>query len=380
MKPLLSDDQEFFRATTARFLAEFSPTSVLRSLRDDPVGFSADYWRRGAELGWTSLLVSEANGGGSISGDGLVDLTLIAHEFGMSAAAGPLIPSNLVAAALSDANSHAEVLAGLLSGTTNAAWCGSEVVAGGRASGIQLRFDGGDVVLDGVLRPVESASVAEYFLVTGSSEEGLTQVLVPSSVDGISIETLQSVDLTRRFGVVSFNGARVAVSAVVGERFGAGAQFSQQVQTALVLSAAESVGAMQRGFDITLEWVLDRYSFGRPLGSYQAIKHRLADMKTWLEASHAIADSASVAVAKREPGAKEKASAAKAYVGFYGSELLHECVQLHGGLGVTYEHDIHLFLRRHTLGRTLFGTPMTHYRAIADNLADSLDVQEGSVA
>src|SRR5260370_14057194 len=103
---------------------------------------------------------------------------------------------------------------------------------------------------------------------------------------------------------------------------------------------------MQAGFDMTVAWALDRYSFGRPLASYQALKHRLADMKTWLEASHAITGAAAVAVGERAPGAGELASAAKAYTGQYGPELMHECVQLHGRIGLTKEHDLHLYLRR----------------------------------
>ena len=138
---------------------------------------------------------------------------------------------------------------------------------------------------------------------------------------------------------------------------------------ALVLCAAESVGAMQRAFDMTVEWAFDRYSFGRPLASYQALKHRFADMKAWLEGSHAIADAAATAVGAGAPDAEEQARAAKAFIGEYGSELMQECVQLHGGLGVTFEHDVHLFLRRHTLDRALFGTPAEHRRAIADILA-----------
>ncbi len=100
MRYLRTEDQEFFRATTARFLTELVPPAQLRAQRDDPAGFDLDYWRRGAELGWTSLLVSEADGGGSISDDGLVDLSIIAYEFGAHAAPAPLVPSNIVAAAL----------------------------------------------------------------------------------------------------------------------------------------------------------------------------------------------------------------------------------------------------------------------------------------
>jgi alkylation response protein AidB-like acyl-CoA dehydrogenase len=132
--------------------------------------------------------------------------------------------------------------------------------------------------------------------------------------------------------------------------------------------AAESVGAMQTAFDMTVEWAFDRYSFGRPLASYQELKHRFADLKTWLEASHAIADASAVAVAAGAPDAGELASAAKAYIGHYGAELLQDCVQIHGGIGVTFEHDLHLFLRRVTLNRALLGTPAEHRRRIVDIL------------
>jgi alkylation response protein AidB-like acyl-CoA dehydrogenase len=122
---------------------------------------------------------------------------------------------------------------------------------------------------------------------------------------------------------------------------------------------------MQRVFDMTLEWAFDRYTFGRPLASYQELKHRFADMKAWLEASHAISDVAADAVQDARADAGELVSIAKAYIGHYGTELVHDCVQLHGGIGVTYEHDIHLFVRRVTLDRSLFGTPADHRQRIA---------------
>src|SRR5262245_57394649 len=125
----LTDDQEFFADTTAKFLDNEANPTVLRSLRHDPAGFAPDYWRQGAELGWTSLLVSEDDGGGSISGRGVADLALVAHQFGRFAAPGPLLATNVVAAALSRRGSpeqKAELLPGLLSGESVATWCWSE--------------------------------------------------------------------------------------------------------------------------------------------------------------------------------------------------------------------------------------------------------------
>lgn len=360
----LESDQAFFRDTTARYLAELVPVGELRRLRDDPAGFAPDYWRRGAELGWTSLLVAEAHGGGTISGSGLADLVLVAHEFGTHAAPGPLLPTNLVAAALSDHGDHSsavqsDLLAGLLAGTSIASWC---------AGGVEITPEGDGVVVRGVQRPVESAAVASHLLVTGRTGDGRTQVLVPVDAPGVTIEPMRTVDLTRRFSLVRFDDVQVARGLVVGGIGEAAGAAERQLQLALVIDCAESVGAMQAAFDLTVEWAFDRYSFGRPLASYQAIKHRFADMKSWLEASHAITDAATAAVAAGDRGAAELASAAKAFVGNHAVELLQDCVQLHGGIGVTFEHDLHLFLRRVTVNRALHGTPAEHRRRIADLL------------
>jgi len=361
----LTSDQEFFRDTTGRFLEELVPVERLRDLRHDADGFDADYWQRGAELGWTSLLVSEAHGGGSISDHGLLDLTLVAHEFGRHAAPGPLVPTNVVAGALSAADAHPELLAGLLDGSDVAVWCHSEPGPFGTVSA-QIREDGDELVIDGLKRPIEAAATATHLLVTGRTGEGLTQVVVPVDAPGVTMTPLEGVDLTQRFGAVRFEGVRVPADAAVGLIGGAAGAIDRQLQHALVLLNAESVGAMQTAFDMTVEWSFDRYSFGRPLASYQALKHRFADMKSWLEGAHAISDEAAIAVVEGRRDAPTLVSAAKAFVGEYGSELMQECVQMHGGIGVTFEHDVHLYLRRHTVARARYGTPSEHRLRIVD--------------
>jgi alkylation response protein AidB-like acyl-CoA dehydrogenase len=370
----LSSEQEFFRETTARFLDEHAPVAELRRLRDDPAGFTRDYWRRGAELGWTSLLVSERDGGVSVSSDGLVDLTVLAYEFGRHAAPGPLLSSNVVAGALSAAGADKALIAGLLDGSSIATWCIAEAApydgTPGLANiGFEIAVDGDELVLNGVKRPVESADQASHLLVSGRTGNGLTQVIVPTTARGVSLKPMRGVDLTKRFSVVKFENVRVPASALLGPVGGAAADVERQLQHALVILNAEAVGAMQAAFDMTLEWSFDRYSFGRPLASYQALKHRFAHMATWLQASHAISDEAAHAVTDGKPEAAELVSAAKAYIGEYGAELLQECVQLHGGIGVTFEHDLHLFLRRVTLARALLGTPAEHRRRLADLVA-----------
>jgi alkylation response protein AidB-like acyl-CoA dehydrogenase len=379
----LSSDQELFRETTVRYLREQVPVGELRRLRDEAAGPDAGYWRRGADLGWTSLLVAEDQGGGSISGNGLVDLTLVAHEFGRHAAPGPLVPVNVVAAALSrvGGDAHAAVVTELLSGAATASWCLAEPRPNDRlgAVALEVRVDGADVVLNGVKRPVESAAQSAHLLVTGRTGAGLTQVLVPAETPGVSIAPMETVDLTRRFSVVSFDDVRVPAERVVGALGGADAEVERQLQLAVVISCAEAIGAMQAAFDMTVEWAFDRYSFGRPLASYQALKHRFADMKAWLEAGHAVSDAAAAAVSAGSPDAAELVSAAKAFIGDYGSELVQDCVQIHGGIGVTFEHDLHLYLRRHTVERVLHGTPAEHRQRLAD-IADQRAEQQVDAA
>lgn len=365
----LSSDQELLRDTTARFLADRVPLMRQRKeLRHDPAGFEPEYWTAGAELGWTMMLVGEDDGGGSVSGRGAVDLAMIAYEFGRNAAPGPLVDCNVVASALSGqaGELQAQVLGEILVGRTiatsvlgHAPWQRPDEAA------LTIRRDGDDVVIDGTLRPVESAAQAGWLLVTGRGETGMTQVLVPTGAPGVTIKPLKSMDVTRRFAAVSFEGVRAPASALVGEYGQAAAQVARQVQNAAVILSAEAVGAMDMAFQMTLDWAFDRYTFGRALASYQALKHRFADMKSWLEASHAISDAAAEAVAAGTAQAAEMASAAKSYIGEIGPELGQDCVQLHGGIGVTYEHDLHFFLRRVSLNRLLYGTPADHRRLLA---------------
>lgn len=361
-------DQDFFRDTTARFLQERTPVAVLRGLRDDSAGFDPGFWRAGAELGWTSLLVDEAHGGGSISDSGLIDLTLIAYEFGRHAAPGPLVPTNVVAALLGRHSHHHDTLAGLLDGSVTAAWCSAEPRPEARAATAPLTItvDGDDVIVHGTKRPVEAAGTAELLLVTGRTGDGLSHVLVPRDTPGVTVTAMRSVDLTRRYAKVEFDHVRLPASALLGAAGDGSADDEYARHLAIVLGCAETVGALQTAFDTTVAWAFDRYSFGRALASYQAIKHRFADMKMWLEACHAISDTAAAAVAADTPDAARLSSAAKAYIGDHASDLMQECVQFHGGIGLTFEHDLHLYTRRVAANRSTYGTPAEHRRALAD--------------
>jgi alkylation response protein AidB-like acyl-CoA dehydrogenase len=366
----LTPDQELLRDTTSKFLHSTLPLTAVRALADNAAGFDRGWWQRGAELGWTSLLVDERRGGGSISGEGLRDLALVAEEMGAMVSPGPLIPTNVVAQTLSrDASDELaqQVLPGLLSGESIAAWCvaepGESVTAAGMT--LQARRDGADFVLDGVKLPVEAGGEADWLLVSATGPDGLSQFLVPSSAAGLRITPLRGLDLVRRHAEIRFEGVRVPASAVVGVLGDASLSFERQIQTALVLQCAEIVGATDRVFDFTVQYAFDRSSFGRALASYQALKHRFADMKLWIESAQAITVDATRAVQAGDPDAAEVVRIAKAYVAERCPELIQDCIQMHGGIGVTWEHDLHLYLRRVVLHRQTYGDPIQHRDQVA---------------
>jgi alkylation response protein AidB-like acyl-CoA dehydrogenase len=356
----LTEEQSFFVETTRRFLEAECGIATARALQDDPVGYDPKVWVRAAELGWTSLLVPEADGGGSFSEHGLLDLVLVAEEMGRVVAPGPLGPVNVVAGALGRAGSpaqKAELLPGLISGERIAAWCGAAPVAG--------RPDGGGFVLSGACSPVEAGAQADHLLVAVDHGGDRSQVLVPADAPGLEVTPLSGLDLVRRYAEVRFDEVAVPPDAVVGPAGEAAAEIERALQVACTLQCAETVGVIDKVFAMTLEYLGDRYSFGRSLASYQALKHRIADDKVVLESCHGIATAAARAVATGQPDAGDVVSAAKAWIGPRATEMIQDCVQLHGGIGVTWEHDLHLYLRRATVDRAVHGTPEDHADRVA---------------
>jgi alkylation response protein AidB-like acyl-CoA dehydrogenase len=358
----LTADQELFQTTTARFLdATCSPTHI-RELSTRSATFDAEFWSRGAELGWTPLLVPECAGGGAISGSGLLDLLTVAFQFGRHAAPGPLFGTNIVAAALGRWGSeeqHRGPLCELIGGSAAAAWCApAPVDPAERGDGPLTAVTTGDeIVLNGTISCVEGAGEATYLLITATEERSRSHYLIAAAAPGVQFHPLDGLDATRRFSRVSLHDVRVSVVARVGDPGAADTRDAVLIDMLATLRAAEIVGAMQRSIDMTLQWTAQRYSFGRPLASYQEIKHRMADMRTALEAAAAVTERAAHAVGDGEAGASVWASAAIAYAGKFGPEAIQDCIQLHGGIGVTSEHDLHLLLRRAIVDARAYGTP-----------------------
>jgi len=358
-----SPEKILFASTTQAFLQKEVPLSRVRELHSQGVSFQPAWWRRAADLGWTALLVPEELGGGSVSGDGVADLAMVAEQLGKTVAPGPLYPVSTVLAALvdsADPQSHAATIDALITGETVASWavcepgqgwapCTPSTTATATESGYRI---------DGLKDRVEAGAQSDLLLVVAQADDGVRQFLVRTDASGVRVEPQQSIDLVKQYARVHFDGVAVERSAVVDGN--AADLIDRQSQIAQVLQCAEVVGILQTVFDFTVAWALDRHTFGRPLASYQALKHRFADMKMWLEACHATTAAAVTAISSRSPDANLSASIAKSYVGEMATDIIQDCVQLHGGIGVTWEHDLHLYLRRAALYRSMFGTPEEH--------------------
>jgi len=364
----LSSEQELLRQTNAKFVEAASPLSTVRELVDSPSGVPVGYMRAAAELGWFAMLVAEADGGGSVSGDGLADLAIVAEERGRGLQPGPFVSMNVVAAAVATIGTpdqRAALLPALLTGEAVATW----VVADGTGDydpgrAVTATADSDGFVLNGRASLVQDGATAECLLVTATGPAGLTQFLLSATTPGVTATPLRGHDITQRLAAVAFEGARVPTSSVLGRAGQSAADAERQLQLACALTTTETVGALDALFEMTCEYAKDRIAFGRPIGSFQAVKHQLADLSLALESSKAVAAAAVRAIAAGRHDAGEMVSIAKSWVGDGGIDIAQGCFQLFGGIGYTWDHDLHLFLRRITMNSLLFGQPDWHRERI----------------
>ncbi|MEU6565250.1 acyl-CoA dehydrogenase family protein [Nocardia nova] len=371
MEIQLSDEQAMLQEMTRSFLAKESPLESVRALVDDAVGFDPALWRRGAELGWGAMVVPEQYGGAG-SDEAVRDVAVIAEEFGRLLQPGPLVSNTVVAFAVSNFGTddqRREVLPGLVSGDQTAAWCLAEGDRGWDphrfVPSVEVRGSG--YTLSGTKDFVPDAHAAQNLLVTALAPTGPIQFLLPARAPGITVVPLRGLDLTRRLCRVRFDAVEVAPGAVLGTDTGsAGEHWQRQFELALVMHCAETVGAMDRIFEITLEYANERFAFGRPIGSFQSIKHMFADMYGWLESAKAISCAATDAVQARRADVEEVVNIAKAYIGEYAPRLVQQCLQIHGGIGYTWEHDLHFYLRRAKSNEILYGSPEWHRDRICE--------------
>ncbi|MET0196796.1 MAG: acyl-CoA dehydrogenase family protein [Rhodococcus fascians] len=358
MELTLSEDQELFHETTVRFIEAELPIAATRQLHDDPIGFERPWWKSAAELGWFTMLVPEEEGGGSVSGSGLIDATIIAEEVGRHVQPGPFIPTNIVALAVAEggsADQKSALLPQLMSGDTVAAWAFASVAGfWDLGAGLTATRDGRNLRLDGFRGFVQDAVDADVVLVVADLAGETLELLVPTSTPGLQVRPLEGLDLSRRMSHINFDNVIVAASDAVS------VDPDRLLQTAVVLNLADTVGAMDALMTMTVSYAKDRIAFGRPIGSFQALKHILADQALHLETSKAGVASAARALHSDDENAAQVVSMVAAYVGDVADELAQMSLQIHGGIGYTWEHDLHLLMRRVRSNAALYGTSTWH--------------------
>jgi alkylation response protein AidB-like acyl-CoA dehydrogenase len=228
------------------------------------------------------------------------------------------------------------------------------------------------VVLSGAAGRAEGAADAKYLLLTAGEPDSAgerSHYLVPCAAPGLELVPLDGIDLTRRFCDVTLRDVTLPPTARVGEPGFAGEHDAYLLDVLAVLLLGEIAGAVACAFEMTTAWAANRYSFGRPLAAYQEIKHRMADLRTAVEAIEAVAARAASAVGTGRTDGRSWVCAGMAYAGRQAPELIQDCIQLHGGIGVTYEHDLHLLLRRVAVDTQLFGTPGEYARELGAMVA-----------
>ena len=357
------EDQELLRSTTRRFLTEHQSLADVRRSLEEPELFDRGIWRQGAELGWTAMLIPAEYEGGSVTEQPLVDLLVLAEELGRELNPGPFLPCNVVADAITRFGTDVQAkdhLPRIARGEATCAWCLSGD-GSPEPSAVEVRASrvGGGWQLDGVARYVHAAGDATLLLVTANNTDvdGVVNLLVPRPTAGLSERVLSGLDLTRRFAEVRFDGVSVPATA---ELAGGWSVVERCLSVATVLQGAESVGAADLVFDSTVDYAKKRVQFGRTIGSFQAIKHRLADLLMELEGMRAAVHYAALALGDGLPDAAEAVATAGAYVDDTFAHLCGEALQLHGGIGFTWEHDTHLFVRRAKVNQVLYGDGAWH--------------------
>ncbi|MBK5219792.1 MAG: acyl-CoA/acyl-ACP dehydrogenase [Thermoleophilia bacterium] len=358
----LTDEQQAIKATAHGFLAARFKSERMRQIAASEDGVDADGWSQMAELGWTGLALPEEWGG---QGLGIVELAVLFEELGYALAPSPLLSATVVGLALSRCGSDDQrdrYLRPLASGErrgTPALWDAGSPALPGEFT-MEAREDGDGVVLDGTKTLVLDAAGADFFLV--ASADGRRH-LVEADAEGITVVPEVTIDPTRRLSSVRFDGVRVAAADTLP---GAALDYFPVLHRICVAIAAESTGIAQRTLEMAVEYAKDRQQFGRPIGAYQAVSHRCAQMLLETENSRSAVYGAAWAADADPEALPLAASMAKAYASDAGWRVPDASIQVHGGIGFTWEHDLHFFLKRGRSNAALFGDAKWHRERVAD--------------
>ena len=369
----LSEEQEFLVETTQRFLAKELPPTALRAWTRNAAGEGyRQWWRTCAGLGWAGIFAPESsNDYGSVSGTPVIDAAIVSEIAGGSLAPSALLGASVAVRAIGRAcPDDTADLQGLLEGSRIATLALEEPSGNWNLDTIATaaRRDRGDLVVTGIKANVPDITTADIFVVTCRVDDSTGLVLVPASVAGVGVTPGQGLDVLREFGEVHFDSVRVSADALLCIGSGSARLAEEARRLATCLQLAESVGAVDRLSTLLIEYARHRHAFGRPIGGFQALKHRIADITLLVESCKGTADAAVDAVSNDSEDADLLISVAKSYIGDRAIRIAQECTQMFGGIGLTWEHDAHLYLRRVTSNRALLGTPEQHRRHVAEIL------------
>lgn len=341
-----SEEQYMLRDQAKRFLEDRSPPRVVRAvLEDEEKPYDVELWRDMAELGWPGTTIPEEFGGAGLTGE---DLCVIAEELGRSLAPTPFSSSVYLATealvlAGGDAQKSA-YLPDLAAGERIGCFAVSEGVGVANAASVKLKAGGG--TLDGTKVPVADGDIADFAVVlarTGSGTNDLSLFLVDLNGEGVSRKAVETVDPSRSHAEITFDKAPADPLGAAGE----GWDITQAVfDRAAILLAFEQVGGAQACLDMATDYAKNRFAFGRPIGSFQAIKHKLADMYIDVELARANAYYGAWALATDAPDLPTAAAAARVAASKAYNHAARENIQTHGGMGFTWEFDCHLYYRR----------------------------------
>jgi alkylation response protein AidB-like acyl-CoA dehydrogenase len=363
-----SEEQEELRRSVRRFLQEKSPSTEVRRLMETTDGFDPAVWDQMAnQLGLQSLAIPEAYGGAGFS---FVELTVVFEEMGSALLCAPYFSTvGLGANALLSSGDEAakkEFLPGIAEGTTKATFALTEDSGQWDVESVALRASGGPQwTLSGHKMYVIDGHTADLILVAARTDKGLSLFAVEGSASGLVRTPLATMDQTRKQARLEFSSTPARL---IGEEGAAAPVVQRTLDLAAVALAAEQVGGAQRCLDMAVDYAKTRIQFGRPIGSFQAIKHKCADMLLEVESAKSAAYYAGWAAAEDSDELPVVASLAKSYCSEAYFHAASENIQIHGGIGFTWEHDAHLYFKRAKSSELLLGDPSYHRELLAQRI------------
>lgn len=369
----LTQEQEMIRAQANEFLKKECPTSVVRALMEEPHAFSVDLWEKMSGLGWTGLVIPEQYGGEGLS---FVELAVLLEEMGGALVPGAYFSSILAGLLLLEAGNEEQKqtwLPKLAKGKARATLAVAEYGASWNPASIASTASQSSAgyVVNGTKLFVPDAHAADVIIAavkTGGpsgAADGISLVLIDPNAEGVSITPLKATDQTRRLYEVKFEGVRITTGQMLGTPGYVSTSLAKVLDKAAIALCAEMVGGAQRVLDMCVEFTKSRVQFGRPIGSFQSIQHRCADMMLAVESSRSAVYAAAWAASEEKDDLPLYASIAKAYTSDTYSTVSAQAIQIHGGMGFTWEHDAHLYLKRAKADQFTYGDAVYHRERVA---------------